>query len=794
MAGFAPVQEYVPQPAPVPDDVGMNSTLPLAFTAFLASGLLAQDPQSRSFAGDATVEATDLRIPVHTHAEDPSYGTWAAGGSYKACFDGGMTFYPELGPDYPHNQPLAWRTASVRVGDQELLTGGRAPAMSHSEFRVEYAHGAVTEAYDVRTEGLEQTFVFAQRPAANGDLCITGALRSVLLAPRTAPAVTDLVFSDENGMPILRYGRAVAIDVHGDSFPMTTSYLDGRITLRLAAADLARAQFPLVVDPLLAVSYTSQLGNAVALGDLDAKSYGSGSITATVCYTRHFSALDSDITVCTGTALLSSLVPRFSDLSSAASADHARSTYVAATNRWVVVYQNLIAATQVMQLRVAMFDAGTTSGSITTYAHLVASGTHEWRPEVGGVTGGASTKALVVYQQENGTTAFADTSTSKVMGAFVDTAGSNPVWNSPFSIYGSASEDAERPSVNRFAEGGSAFSWFVVCQTYNNTISGDDWDLSGRLVDNTGAVGGSWISSLGTIHKLGPIVDGRDGRFCVTYSTANTSIGKNQDVLGTSICDERIDIAHGAAGQSPSGDWPVRTLVTSQFRLLSPTSIAYNGSTRSHWQIGWRSNTTAPACYAALVGYHGAPLYAPDLVASTGSSVPGGAVVSYHDGYGTEAVIYMDRDSAGACQLLTRLWTKGQPASIPSTYGCGSGTMVWFGPGTRVADNQRIGSELTGVRTYGAPSGTLHMMVLGMASMSQPIVDPAVGVGCLLQVPVSGAGSLGILPIGIGADVSWNMPLPEFLPAMTLYFQDWMLTPSSSVFTNAGMLPVEITK
>jgi hypothetical protein len=388
MAGFAPVQEYVPQPAPVPDDVGMNSTLPLAFTAFLASGLLAQDPQSRSFAGDATVEATDLRIPVHTHAEDPSYGTWAAGGSYKACFDGGMTFYPELGPDYPHNQPLAWRTASVRVGDQELLTGGRAPAMSHSEFRVEYAHGAVTEAYDVRTEGLEQTFVFAQRPAANGDLCITGALRSVLVAPRTAPAVTDLVFSDENGMPILRYGRAVAIDVHGDSFPMTTSYLDGRITLRLAAADLARAEFPLVVDPLLAVSYTSQLGNAVALGDLDAKSYGSGSITATVCYTRHFSALDSDITVCTGTALLSSLVPRFSDLSSAASADHARSTYVAATNRWVVVYQNLIAATQVMQLRVAMFDAGTTSGSITTYAHLVASGTHEWRPEVGGVTGG----------------------------------------------------------------------------------------------------------------------------------------------------------------------------------------------------------------------------------------------------------------------------------------------------------------------------------------------------------------------------------------------------------------------
>lgn len=766
----------------------------LAATAFLATGLSAQDPQSRSLAGEATVAMTDPRIPVHTHAEDHSYGTWAAGGAYKARFDGGMTFYPELGQDYPHNQPLSWRTASVRVGEEELLTGGRAPAMSHSEFRVEYAHGAVTEAYDVRTEGLEQTFVFAQRPAAIGDLCITGALRSGLVAPMTAPAVTDLVFSDENGMPILRYGRAAAIDVHGDSFPMTTSYANGCITLRLAAADLARAAFPLVVDPLLAVSYTSSLGNAVALGDLDAKSYGDGPINATVCYTIHFSAADSDIAVFTGTAGLNGLSGRFADLSSAASADHARSTYVAATNRWVVVYQNLITATQAMQLRVAMFDAGSTSGSITTYAHLVAAGTHEWRPEVGGVTSGSSTKALVVYQQENGTTAFADTSTSKVMGVFVDTVGSNPIWSSPFPIFGSASEDAERPSVNRFAEGGSAFSWFVVCQTYNNTISGDDWDLAGRLVSNTGALGGSWISSLGTIHKLGPIVDGRDGRFCVTYSTASTSIGKNLDILGTGICAERVDMAHGAASQSPSGDWPVQTLATNQFRLLSPTSIAYNGSSHSHWQIGWRSNSTAPACYAAVVGYHGALLYAPDLVASTGSSVPGGSAVSYHDQYGVEAVIYMDRDGAGACQLLTRLWTQASPASPSSTSGCGPGIMTWFGPGIRVRDNQRIGSELTGVRTNGATAGTLHMMVVGTAFMSQPIVDPAVYVGCLLQVPVSGAGSLGILPLGIGADVSWNMPLPEFLPALTLYFQDWTLSPSSNVFRNTGLLPVEITK
>ncbi len=66
-------------------------------------------PDARSFAVQ--------RVPIHTAPDDPiggAYGTLAAGATYKVSFEGDMTFVPVLGADYPHNQPLSWRTTSFR--------------------------------------------------------------------------------------------------------------------------------------------------------------------------------------------------------------------------------------------------------------------------------------------------------------------------------------------------------------------------------------------------------------------------------------------------------------------------------------------------------------------------------------------------------------------------------------------------------------------------------------------------------------------------------------------------------
>src|SRR5690606_18183032 len=113
--------------------------------------------------------------------------------------------------------------------------------------------------------------------------------------------------------------------------------------------------------------------------------------------------------------------------------------------------------------------------------HTLAAGTHEWRPAVSGIAeGGSGTQALVVFQSEDGTAAFANTATSSVQGVFFDTATVPGTWSTTFPIFDSPSHDYERASVNRTAEGGAGFSRFVVCQEFQNAIAADDWDLVGR--------------------------------------------------------------------------------------------------------------------------------------------------------------------------------------------------------------------------------------------------------------------------------------------------------------------------
>ena len=340
-----------------PDDWGTMT--PRILVLLASAPLLAQVSPPTSLAQVPAVAGGASCVPVHSRAVaagEVSYGTWAAGDAYKVRFDGGMTFYPQLGADYPHNQPFAWRTTSVRVGMQELLTTGAEPVLATRDWRVEYAHGAVVEAYDVLAAGLEQTFVLQARPAAAGDLCIRGVVDTMLTADAVENVAADVVFRDANGDAILVYGRAVAIDADGDRFAMTTTVEGSAITLRLAATDLAVADFPLVVDPLLASGFGGNLGSATAAGDVDAACETiSPTYTAAAAYTRHFSATDADVVVVVAAVTLNAPTQVFADLLATTSASNASLAHVAATNRWVCTYQSFVTAAQVMQLRAVTF-------------------------------------------------------------------------------------------------------------------------------------------------------------------------------------------------------------------------------------------------------------------------------------------------------------------------------------------------------------------------------------------------------------------------------------------------------
>lgn len=775
----------------------MKHVLPFAFAAAASVG--AQSPVPLPNAVDATgaVASAGLRVPVHGRDGDAAYGLWAGGNAYKASFHDGMTFVPYLGAAYPHNQPFAWRTTSVRVGEQELLAAGRAPALRHTDFHVAYEHGSVTETYDVLAEGIEQRFVLRERPAAAGDLRIHGALRTALWSPAVENVRGALVFRDAQGQAIVGYGAATAIDADGERFAMTTSYANGTVTLQLAAADLARADYPLVVDPLLSTAFGfGQYGGIVGVGDIDAAHDGSSvSMSGMVCFTTFASASDSDVHAgaCAESGSIGSVV--FADLANTTAADHARAAFVAGTNRWAIVYQNLIVATQQMQLRATTVPANSTTITSTSIPHLLATGVHEWRPEVGGVQlGGTGNRALVVFQQEVGTAQFANTADSTVRGMFFDTTTAAGQWTATFAIQGNAGDDTERPSLNRTAEGGSGYSWFVVCQAFTNNAGNDDWDLFGRLVNQGGAVTPlAWVSSLGTTHKLGACVDGRAGRYCVLYSTANTSIGKNLDVVGNDIRSERVDWSHGQASQSSSGNWPVVTLMSLSFRTLEATGIAFDGNSRSHWTVGWRNSTTSPAIYASRLGHRGDALQAPDLVATSGSTSPGPVTVLFGALTGTVTVIWsVFNIGFEAYRRQFDLPAPASPSSTPST--CGSPSLSWQGPSPLAATDQRIGSEFCGPRVQGAGANDLHLMLVAIATANVPVADPVLGTNCTLLVPFSGPDYLGNLTLTVGADVNWVLPLPEFLPSMTLHFQDWVLQSVNGRLWGSNRLTVPLLR
>ena len=183
------------------------------FPLSIASVCLAQGNPANTPAipvpSDALVQAA--MVPIHTADADPvggAYGTWAAGPNYKVSFHDGMTFTPYLGKSAPRNQSMSWTTTSVRIGNTELLDGRVPSARQVGDYRYEYNHGSVVEAYDVRVDGLEQTFVLHQRPEAHGELVITGSFTGDLAADPRADHHGGMDFVNSGATACVHYGAA----------------------------------------------------------------------------------------------------------------------------------------------------------------------------------------------------------------------------------------------------------------------------------------------------------------------------------------------------------------------------------------------------------------------------------------------------------------------------------------------------------------------------------------------------------------------------------------------------------
>ncbi|MCB9879463.1 MAG: hypothetical protein H6835_17855 [Planctomycetes bacterium] len=760
----------------------MNRHLAAALAAALAGTTAA-----------AQAPLTPPVTPIHTAADDLgiAYGVWAAGDRYKVSFHDGMTFVPYLGADYPRTQSLAWRTISARLGGRELLDD-RAPDANGSGTRFEYRFGVLTEAYDVLPDGLEQSFVLRERPAV-GDLVIRGALTTGLHAADRAAACAPLTFADEQGVAVVDYGRAVAIDAAGRRCDVTTALADGTVTLRVPGEWLADAALPVVVDPFVTTTVNFSLTSAAPIEVDIGRDDTANTDNVAVVYSKSVSASDDDLWVVLADDDFTTGTVVFSDVTTSWSTSQGRCAFVGGTDRWVVAFQRYFANTPTLSRIRAHNHASADTTLSTTVASLgVGSNENHWRPDVGGVTSTAlGNQALIVFQVENnGGGDFAETSSSKCAAVLFDTTTTNGTFGSAFVLTSSLFNDSERPSVNQVSEGGPSSAWVCAFQRYSTIVPNDAWDIAAvRVAANGSITSGTWVSDYATApqltHQLGPVVEGQLGRYAVTFAVADATNypGKLADPNGTAIAIERFDWYGGSAPTTAQA--PV-VLRSAGLRSYQTSGLAYDTDTGSHWTATSRWTLFGPSLAYDRVGFQGQLLESGTIHQTTTTPIAGGGVTFDNDHH-TVLGAYGFQGGFSTIAGVTISYP-AQPATTTSGVPCGTASLSW-------AESQLIGSEFSGIVSAGAPNGSVHLLVLADAGINVPLVFPGlVAPGCSLFVPVSGPDYLGMFPAALGGVVLWTLPLIEGLPAQTLHFQDWYLDPATGLLFNSPGLAVPIVK
>lgn len=740
--------------------------------------------------------------PIHTAAADPAggaYGTWAAGHAYKASFGGGMVFVPYLGRDYPVTRRVSWRTTSATLGGRDLLGAAPPRGAAPTDRRYEYRFGRLVEAYDVLAEGLEQTFVVAAR--GPGELRIEGAFGGNL--EPVAAGLGAIEFRDGAGRTIVTYGAAVAIDALGRRFPVESVLAGDRLTHTVRAADVARARFPLVVDPLLATNLVSQhpIGEA---DSVDIARDDAGNIMA-IAYVRHVSVadqdawiheLDDDFTNAPGGDVV------FTDLASWG-VPNIRICNVGPAGDWVAVV-NRAFPTVHLRYWSQQTGLGVLNPNVTAAANPGAD--NLWFADIGGVEAfdqsGApanGTSAMCVYQRDD-SAAQVPTDATTIWAQRVDVAGGGVALGAPFQISG-AGNDHDFPSITKVSEGqdGGPACWIAVWQRYDSADPfAADWDVVGTQVFDDDTASGLFEAdgaAANDTHRLGPKVEGQRGRYLVAFGALpRAGVGKHLALLGNRMDAQRFDWpSGGVAAPQPAKTFHGPGL--EQQMIIA--DVAYDADVDSQWVV---LDLDILDSYVRLhrFGYTGGLLVTEQVSVVPVQEVHNGLGGVCYDDDGNRYAVAYGVPSNGGNPIYGRYLT--YPAPNPAGWtgsSCRPILPEWEGRDQNdvviAANDQLIGNEFGHIVLDQAPPGALHFMLLSTVTADQLILHPAVEFGCK-QLISTGAGYIGALPLAIGSSAEWNVPIPEPLPAFTLHAQDVFYDPATDRIYTSYRLSIPLAK
>ncbi|MCC6782456.1 MAG: hypothetical protein IT457_06410 [Planctomycetes bacterium] len=731
----------------------MSSPYHIVLACSLAvAGSFAQHPDpARESTGKAPI-ANPFTAPIRSGEDDNGHrcGTWGSGPDYKASFHDGFAFYPVLGERYPHNLPLRWQTSSVRVGHEELLVAGREPVTAAGDWRFEYRFGAVTEAYELRKDGVEQTFVLAHRPPARGELVIEGRVDSELGAAERGFAHAPLTFSHADGTPVLAYGAATAVDAAGRRFPMDSAFANGVIRLRLAAKDLAAAEFPLVVDPLLGnlILSSDAAGRLAADPNVARDGYRNELMTV---YTRVSAGTDHDAfaVLCADDFTGGTLV--WTDLTANWSTRNCDLAFVGGASRWILVLQRDFPSPTGSALR---FHTRASGDLVPSTSWTVLAGTNGnllTAPDVGGTDAfSTGSNALVVYQSDAG---LANAQHSEVYARLVDVA-ANTV-GPAINLEPGATLDRETPAVNQISDGGTS-SWIVCWTQLDYAITEDDWDIVARRIDSSGVSQGRSVlgNRSSRIHNFLPKVAGRGSLYAVSYGENTNPTGVQPNAWAEEIWIERFVWQENLPAAVPGARGQLRRAGA---RRYWNGDIAYDSQTDSHFALVYHSDVFD--VFAARVGYD-AQLCESVTVHNTASSGYSPAI-TFDRNANRFPIVYVT-DEGGAAPAPVRGVLFEYPSfPDPLPYGVGCGPAYVVPTNTGHARKPHCGSAFFQLSVFAVPNDAPGVLNLGLSPDSTPIPGlPGCfsNVGTLIaSLGTPSSGSIRVIPLQIPSGISADL-------------------------------------
>jgi hypothetical protein len=425
--------------------------------------------------------------------------------------DRGMTYSPAFGPGSPRAHHLSFELLDVRRGAERVHAATpTAPAVAGDS--VAFARGSIVERYEMRADGVHQTFLFQEPLPGRGDLVVRGRVDTSFAGAFAAPG-GGIAF-EQPGIGVVEYGAVLGIDAAGREAAGELRLVGDELELVLPASLVDDAAYPLLLDPLVGTTVTLSGTGAVS----------SPAVAYDVTNDVYFVAWDHEpggglhelrgalVSAATGAVVASSLIGMNNTLEYQASVGN-----VNASDRFLLAYHSNAGGVPFAEVRAYAVSAvtGAQSGGLTVIG--TGNSAHS-RPDVGGVRNGSNDAALVVWKEDG----------FGLRGAqvTVETTGA-PILDATFTVTSDPGDD--NPAVSH-AAGALGSPYAVVWER-----AGDIW---GRAIDSDGnelAPERQITLPLGFNVKARPDVDGDGTDFVVAWEREESLASPFRDVYAAPV-------------------------------------------------------------------------------------------------------------------------------------------------------------------------------------------------------------------------------------------------------------------